>query len=142
MKKQQRLAARTKMVGGGQNGIGLGESVMLCFGYPCRGRRHRGCEQPVRKKAKANNSLTSTQDCKCGDRDHQRVSSRNCPWKGLSKKEVLLNYEKRMKDIQERQPGKVTDVTVTHSTGPTRVVVQSTGKLEMQRRNLRHTNFV
>jgi hypothetical protein len=55
-------------------------------------------EQPARKKARCNNTLTSAQQegCKCGATDHQRVSSKNGPWKGLEKKHVLERYEKCM----------------------------------------------
>mgnify|MGYP002810890862 CR=1 FL=1 len=62
----------------------------------------------------------------------------------MSKKEVLLNYEKRMKEIQEMQPGKDTDVNGTVITERTEVIVQLTGKFTMQRPSLplRHTNFV
>jgi hypothetical protein len=62
-------------------------------------------EEPAKKKAppKRNNpTLTSAQmSCKCGAVDHQRVTSKLCPWKGLSKVERSRNYEKRMSEVRE-----------------------------------------
>ena len=99
-------------------------------------------ETPVTKKVRHNNPLTSAQqECKCEAQDHKRVSSKNCPWKGLSKKEVLQNSENRVRDMQLTTE---TDATIIDSTEPTKVIVQPTGKLVAQRRKLllRHTNFV
>jgi hypothetical protein len=59
-------------------------------------------EQPARKMERVNNSLTREQQegCKCGAQDHQQVTLKNCPWKGLSKKEIFDNYEKAMKHVK------------------------------------------
>jgi hypothetical protein len=50
------------------------------------------------KKAKGNNTLNG---CKCGSLEHQRVSAKNCPWKGMSKKEITVNYERRIKEMKQ-----------------------------------------
>jgi hypothetical protein len=98
-----------------------------CRGY-ASGRHVRegnmeGEEPASRKRARAgNNQLTG---CKCGAVDHQRVTSKHCAWKGLSKKEVLENYEKRMKD----ENGEKSGAAITGGTKPTKDYVQSTSKL-------------
>jgi hypothetical protein len=83
-------------------------------------------QQPARKKARVNNPLTSStvQVCKCGSGDHRRVSSRNCPWKGLTKKEIFKNYETRLKDVKAMEAAAKT----TGCTVPTKDVVQPTSK--------------
>jgi hypothetical protein len=62
-------------------------------------------EEPAKKNAppKHNNpTLTSAQmSCKCGAVDDQRVTSKLCPWKGLSEVERSRNYEKRMSEVRE-----------------------------------------
>jgi hypothetical protein len=83
--KHRQLAARTKMIDGvakmeadKKEGQGYASARHLKEGYT-------ESEQPARKKARHNNSLTiAQQECtKCGARDHKRVLSKNCPWKGL-----------------------------------------------------------
>jgi hypothetical protein len=84
-------------------------------------------EQPVRKRARHNNPLTSTQvGCKCGSLEHHRVSSKNCCWNGLGKKEVEANYEKRRREIEMRM---VEIATESSCTGPTTEIVQTTGTI-------------
>jgi hypothetical protein len=80
-------------------------------------------EEPAgRKRARAgNNQLTC---CKCGAIDHQRVLSKNCAWKGLSKKVIFKNYEKRMK----YENGVKSAGVATGCTEPTKDYVQSTSK--------------
>jgi hypothetical protein len=60
---------------------------------------------PTRKKARTEqqrkNPLTrlalgKTKECKCGKKDHMRVSSLSFPWRGLSKVEVTQKYPKRI----------------------------------------------
>jgi hypothetical protein len=82
------------------------------------------CEGPTRKKARCNNTLTSTQECECGSRDHRRVLSKNCPWNGLSKKEIYKNYETRMKAVMAME----TTATTAGCTVPTKDIVQNTSK--------------
>jgi hypothetical protein len=112
-------------------------------------------EEPAKKKApprRNNPTLTSAQmSCRCGALDHQCVTSKLCPWKGLSKVERLTNYEKRMNEVRRlekmeskasamSQPcteltmnGIVHDCTIATTTAPigtepTRVIVHNTGK--------------
>jgi hypothetical protein len=48
-----------------------------------------------RKKARL--ASGKTKECKCGKKDHMRVSSRSCPpWRGLSKLEVTRKYALRL----------------------------------------------
>jgi hypothetical protein len=56
------------------------------------------------------------------------VTSKNCPWKVLSKTEVSKKYENRMKQMKEKEET-VTEVdpTVVSSIKPTETIVQSTG---------------
>jgi hypothetical protein len=55
-----------------------------------------GC--PAKKRARTDNKLTRTsgEECKCGGKDHKRISSMKCPWKGQSKEAVAQNYAKRL----------------------------------------------
>jgi hypothetical protein len=81
-------------------------------------------QQPARKKARVNKLTSSAdkQECKCGSWDHIRVLSRNCAWKGLLKKEIFENYERRLKDAKaEKEAGTATGYTV-----PTTEIVQRT----------------
>jgi hypothetical protein len=49
---------------------------------------------PPRKKARL--ALGKTKECKCGKKDHMRVSPGSCPWRGLSKVEVTRKYALRL----------------------------------------------
>jgi hypothetical protein len=62
-----------------------------------------GCQQSAKKKAKTakttkkkRRTIVKEGGCKCGGLDHKRITSSVCPWKGLSKKEVRENYERRL----------------------------------------------
>jgi hypothetical protein len=75
--------------------------------------RNKGdwCEESVKKKAKTTNDNKDVrtkrrskkeerknEGCKCGGRDHKRITSHKCPWQGLSASAVAANCEKRRKD--------------------------------------------
>jgi hypothetical protein len=93
-----RLAARTKLVDGIAKIISDKKEGR---GYSS-GRRMKQegeGEHIARKKARVNNPLTAG-ECKCGSRDHQRVTSKSCPYFGLTKSEVSKNYENRLKECE------------------------------------------
>jgi hypothetical protein len=78
----RRLAARTKLVDGVAKIISDKKEGR---GY-LSGRRMKEegeGEHKARKKARVNNPLTAG-ECKCGSRDHQRVTSKSCPYFGLT----------------------------------------------------------
>jgi hypothetical protein len=56
--------------------------------------------QPRAKRARTQQQdrLTwiSGEECKCGGKDHKRISSSKCPWKGQSQEVVTQNYERRL----------------------------------------------
>ncbi len=126
VKKRRRLAARTKMI----KGVAKMEADEEAGRSYASGRNVRDGEEegeePKRKKTKKdradNNSLTGS--CKCGALDHQRVSSKSCPWKGLSKKEILENYERRMKVVRAEEPAS----TAAACTVPTVGIVLPNGE--------------
>jgi hypothetical protein len=59
-------------------------------------------EEPKKKRARGthdnNNKPTrnSSEECKCGGRDHKRISLSKCPLRGLLQVEVTENYGKRL----------------------------------------------
>ncbi len=57
---------------------------------------------PAKRARKDNNKLswTSGEECKCGGKDHKRISSSKCPWKGQSKEAVAQNYVKRLEGLE------------------------------------------
>jgi hypothetical protein len=132
-KRHRRLAARIKMELGTKKmeddeKQGRGYTSGICMRG--EGETEADCElqKPKRKKAKLNNgrALTSTQrpQCKCGAGDHQRVNSKNCPWRGLSKKDVARNYELRLNELKKKCEGaselcEGASSTLASSTGPT-----------------------
>ena len=126
VKKRRRLAARTKMI----KGVAKMEADEEAGRSYASGRNVRDGEEegeePKRKKTKKdradNNSLTGS--CKCGALDHQRVSSKSCPWKGLSKKEILEKYERRMKVVRAEEPAS----TAAACTVPTVGIVLPNGE--------------
>jgi hypothetical protein len=136
VKKWQQLATRTKMIDGvAKMELDLEEGRCYAASSICVEEGDMEGEQPARKKAKANNSLTSS------TQDHQRmVSSKNCSWKGLNKKEVLKNYEKRMKEMEMTE----NILTTTCSAEPMEEIVQPTSKYLAPRCRLllQHQNFV
>jgi hypothetical protein len=127
---RRRLKLRTKMEAGVTK---MKEDATAGRGY-ASGIRVRGDEeqdnmegeQPARKKARRNNTLTSTQECKCGGRDHQRVTSKLCPWRGCSKQERAENYKKRMRQIVVETTEE--NATANVGTVPTTEEVQLTSK--------------
>jgi hypothetical protein len=102
VKLRRRLAARTKMSEGVEK-LKLDSAEGRCYSSGIRLEEgDNDGELPARKKTKANNPRTGSQpECKCGSRDHQRVSSRSCPWKDLSKSELARNYEERMREKEK-----------------------------------------
>jgi hypothetical protein len=89
VKKRHQLAARTKMINGMSKMEVDGKGRSYASGRNVGEGNVKG-EEPKRKKARSgNNSLASS--CKCGGLDHQRVLSKSCPWKDLSKKEIFKN---------------------------------------------------
>jgi hypothetical protein len=157
---RRRLAMRTKM----EKGITKMKADKTDGRYYASGMRVGGDdvegEQPAKKKKKApprsnNPLLTKAQmGCKCGAVDHQRVTSKSCPWYGLTKQERLENYEKRMNEVRSFDKmrseasattadstglttnGTVADCTVATATapsgtGPTGAGVHNSGKLIM-----------
>jgi hypothetical protein len=67
------------------------------------------------------------------------VSSKNCPWNGLSKKEIFKNDEKRMKDVKAVEAA----ATAAGSTVPTKDVLWPTSKflVPMRTRKAATPNF-
>jgi hypothetical protein len=47
-------------------------------------------------RGKARLALGKTKECKCGKKDHMRVLSSSCPWRGLSKVEATRKYALRL----------------------------------------------
>jgi hypothetical protein len=127
VKLRRRLKARTKMIEGvAKMEVDLEEGRCYSTGIVLENEDDQQGEPPARKKGRRNNPLTNAkQVCKCGGEDHQRVSSKNCPWKGWSKKMISENYGKRMKDM--RLMTAEID-TAEESTKSTTENVQSTGK--------------
>ncbi len=106
----------------------------------------RDGEEPAKKKAKktinkkkrtSSSKKKKEEGCKCGGRDHQRITSGKCPWKGLSTSEISENYERRVQKMKTDENDVSTDAndanvllpaTVTPCQDPTRHKVQSTSK--------------
>jgi hypothetical protein len=86
VKWRRRLTARTKMAEGVTK-MEVDKEEGRCYesGIRLEENDDEVGEKPTKKKRRNNNPLTRTQDeCKCGARDHLRVSSKKCPWKGCS----------------------------------------------------------
>ncbi len=79
-----------------------------------------------------NNKLTrkSGEECKCGGKDHKRISSSKCPWKGQSREEVTRNYEQRIaaRNNASLRCSQTTTSPTGDPTGECEVEVQSTSK--------------
>jgi hypothetical protein len=123
-KLQRRLKARTKMSEGvSKMELDVEEGRAYSSGIGVEGDIEEDTDGQPRankraKKAKDNNTLTG---CRCGSLEHQRVSSKKCPFKGMSNKEI----DKRIKEMNlTRQTGS----TETVSGEPTEESVQSTSK--------------
>jgi hypothetical protein len=75
---------------------GHGNSTGICM----RNNNEEEDDEPrTRKRArKDNNKLTrnSGEESECGGKDHKRISSSKCPWKGQGQEVVTHNYEQRM----------------------------------------------
>jgi hypothetical protein len=59
-----------------------------------RKRAKTGATKDNNKKERRTASLS----CRCGGQDHKRISSQNCPWKGLSEKEIAEKYAVRINE--------------------------------------------
>jgi hypothetical protein len=57
-------------------------------------------KEKARKVKQNNNQVTRStkMECKCGSKDHRRISLLRCPLRFFSKVEVAWNYEKRMSE--------------------------------------------
>jgi N-acetylmuramoyl-L-alanine amidase CwlA len=128
-KLQRRLKARTKMCEGvAKMELDVQEGRAYSSGIGVEGDTEEDTEEGeprARKRAKiakGNNTLTG---CKCGSLEHQRVSAKNCPWKGMSKKEIAVNYERRIEEMKQTTEAGSTE---TVSGEPTEESVQSTSK--------------
>jgi hypothetical protein len=134
VKKQHRVAATIKMIDGVEQ-MKLDAKEGRCYASGIIAEDDKEGEGPARKRARgqADNLRTSPKECKCGAQDHQRVTSRNCPWKGLPKKEIMENYERRLKEWEVREK----NTMATSCTDPTEEIVQSTSEFlaPMQTRN-------
>ena len=85
-----------------------------------------------KRRRKDNNTLTrsSGEECKCGGKDHKRISSSKCPWKGQSREEVTRNYEQRIaaRNNASLRCSQTTTSPTGDPTGECEVEVQSTSK--------------
>jgi hypothetical protein len=108
VKQRRRIKQRKKMIEGISKmkkdaEAGMAYSSGICLlddgeGVDDGEDKDEGCGESARKKAKTINSNNSNkrtgssrkqkEGCKCGGRDHQRITSTKCPWKGLSTSEV------------------------------------------------------
>jgi hypothetical protein len=94
--------------------------------------------EPRKKKARterSNNGLTRKSDpeCKCGSKEHKRITSSNCPWKGLMKKIVAEKYALRLAEINltgemNVTGGDPTAVATANATDKSEEHVQCTSK--------------
>jgi hypothetical protein len=65
-------------------------------------RAKTGATKDNNKKEKRTASLS----CRCGGQDHKRISSQNCPWKGLSEKEIAEKYAVRINEQEMNEESK------------------------------------
>jgi hypothetical protein len=83
-------------------------------------------ERPAKKGARSatnnpqdnNNERTTSATCKCGGQDHKRISSKDCPWRELSKKEIAQKCA-ALKIMRESSKVRNEDMTVA-TNKPTR----------------------
>ena len=109
----RRIVARTKMIEGVAKqekdvkegrayASGIGLEVASDATNDLLNEKRLSGEPTIKKKranteteAYNNNKRTTSSTCKCGGRDHKRVSSKDCPWKGLSKDEISKKCAER-----------------------------------------------
>jgi hypothetical protein len=95
-------------------------------------------ERPATKRGnntQDNNKRTTSATCKCGGRDHKRVSSKECPWRGLSKKEIAEKCVeiKIMKQSSHVENENCTQDPTTDPSLDLDKIVQSTSKFGWRR---------
>jgi hypothetical protein len=109
VKRRRRMKQRDRMIEGtakmekdAKEGRGYSSGVRMRDDTKNEDSEERKRNKKKARTAKQNNNTLTGQagkECKCGGDDHQRVSSVNCPWKGLTKVEVARKYKKRMSEI-------------------------------------------
>jgi hypothetical protein len=90
----------------------------------------------TRTTSSSNNKRTGNDSCRCGGRDHKRITSKNCPWFGLSKAQILEKCAENDEKMKEKnnvestlENLKCTATLVRVPTNDLEENVQSTGKL-------------
>jgi hypothetical protein len=138
VKQRRRVNARQKMIDGVKKmeaDLRDGMAYSSAIRFEDEDEDGMNCEEPAKKKKRTINSNKRTslrkkeEGCKCGGRDHQRITSGKCPWKGFSTSEVAENYERRVQKMNDVNDVNVlSQATMGPSEEPTRIKVQSTGK--------------
>jgi hypothetical protein len=134
VKVQRRINQRQKMIEGCQKmEMDEKEGRGYSTGVRMRDDEEEDGESRTTKRArKDNNTLTrsSGEECKCGGKDHKRISSSKCPWKGQSREEVTRNYEQRIaaRNNASLRCSQTTTSPTGDPTGECEVEVQSTSK--------------
>jgi hypothetical protein len=138
VKRRRRIKQRDSMIEGSRK---LEEDAKAGMAYSSGIRmrdddgENEESEGPRKKKArtKDGNKLTrnSSDECKCGGKDHKRTSSLKCPWKGLTRMQVAEKYMKRIEEKVDEDKSTNIGTTIEPTGIPVEGeinLVQSTGK--------------
>jgi hypothetical protein len=108
VKRRRRIKQRDRMIEGtAKMDLDAKEGMGYSSGGRMRDESNDGNSEETKRKRKktrtdkhANSTHTraTKAECKCGSEDHKRISSKSCPWKGLSKVEVAQKYEQRLRE--------------------------------------------
>jgi hypothetical protein len=106
-KRRRRINQRDRMIDGtkkmeedAKDGRGYSSGIHMRDGEN-KDSEKGSTRKKARTEGEGNIPLTrvasgKTKECKCGRKDHMRVSAGACPWRGLSKLEVTRKYAQRI----------------------------------------------
>jgi hypothetical protein len=150
VKKMRRIQQREKMIEGIRKmeadvvkGMAYSSGIRIQGDDEGKEEGELDCQAPATKKARTKRTSSSKsttresnqEGCKCGQRDHKRITSSKCPWKGLCAEEVSAKYEQRMKQ-QKMSISSFSECTAEPCANGTAVNAQSSSKYMAPMRTL------